>query len=220
MVINSSGIILGVVSIFISQLLTVSYLSFIDNNNDYTKNLLIHFSQLEGIFLLSLYLSISWYYYWLPTSYYFLDPPINWYHVFCQLIVQDAGQYIVHRIEHYFKPLYRLGHKHHHKHIHPQWFNSFEGSICDTICMVIIPLVVTSNIVYTVNTKSYIAFGVIYSSMLVLIHSNHEHPWEKNIRLIGIGTSLDHKNHHLFFSCNYGHLFMWWDMIFGTYKNK
>ncbi len=32
------------------------------------------------------------------------------------------------------------------------------------------------------------------------------------------GTAADHHVHHKMFIFNYGHLFMWWDMLAGTYR--
>ena len=32
------------------------------------------------------------------------------------------------------------------------------------------------------------------------------------------GTSADHHVHHKLYKYNYGHLFVYWDVLFGTYK--
>ena len=32
------------------------------------------------------------------------------------------------------------------------------------------------------------------------------------------GTAADHHVHHKTFVYNYGHIFMWWDRLIGTYK--
>ena len=38
-------------------------------------------------------------------------------------------------------------------------------------------------------------------------------------RLVPVaGTAADHHVHHRCFLFNYGHLFMYWDMMLGTYK--
>lgn len=34
-----------------------------------------------------------------------------------------------------------------------------------------------------------------------------------------MGTPADHHVHHKLFKYNYGHIFMWWDRLFGTYRN-
>ena len=218
------GLWLGLGSVFIGQCAVVAYYYTYQRiykrhklSYDFTQAIIDHFSQLEGFILLASYLTISWYFQALPPSYYVYEGSVVWLDVALQLIVQDAGQYVMHRIEHKCKSLYRIGHRYHHKHIHPLWFNSFEGSFVDTVTMVILPLIVTSRICSHVNVWSYMAFGTIYSGMLVLIHSEFNHPWEDGFRLLGIGTATDHHMHHRFFTCNYGHIFMWWDYLGGTH---
>ena len=39
------------------------------------------------------------------------------------------------------------------------------------------------------------------------------------VRCLGFGTAADHHVHHAMFLWNYGHLFMYWDWICGTYKD-
>ena len=96
-------------------------------------------------------------------------------------------------------------------------FNAFDGSIGDTVCMIIVPLYVTSQI-FHVNVWTYMTFGTIYANWLTLIHSEYVHPWDSYFDAIGFGTAENHHVHHKTFKYNYGHLFMYWDYIFGTYK--
>lgn len=220
---DSSGLFLGIGSVLLGQFALLGYIwwyteSYHARKYDFVSAVLSHFSQMEGILLLGAYLSVSWYNQWLPPSYYITNGPIQWPLVCTQLIVQDAGQYIMHRVEHYWKPLYRVGHQYHHQHIHPQWFDAFDGSVVDTCFMILVPLIVTSQVVRQVNTVTYMAFGTIYSMSLVLIHSEYPHPWEHIFRRCLIGTSKDHQLHHRYFHCNYGHVFMWWDVLCGTYR--
>lgn len=42
--------------------------------------------------------------------------------------------------------------------------------------------------------------------------------WDSLFEFIGVGTAEDHNIHHLLFKFNYGHFFMWWDWMLGTYK--
>ena len=224
---DSIGLCFGIGSVLVGQFALISYIwwyteSYHHHARKYVfaHAVLTHLSQIEGILLLGGYLSVSWYGGWLPSSYYVLDGSIQWSSVVTQLIVQDAGQYVMHRIEHYWKPLYRIGHQYHHKHIHPQWFNAFEGSCIDTCFMILVPLVITSQVVREINTSTYIAFGTVYSVSLVLIHSDFLHPWEPLFQKCLIGTSKDHQLHHKYFHCNYGHLFMWWDVLCGTYMRR
>ena len=222
---NSTGLFFGIGSVVMGQIAVLSYIwwyteSYYTRKYDFARAVMSHFSQIEGILLLGIYLSVSWYGQWLPPAYYIREGSIQWSLVATQLIVQDAGQYAMHRFEHYWKPLYRIGHQYHHKHIHPRWFDAFDGSIVDTCFMILVPLVVTSQVVRQVNTWTYMTFGTIYSMMLVLIHSDYPHPWEPVFQFCLIGTSTDHKLHHQLFHCNYGHLFMWWDVWCGTYRRK
>jgi sterol desaturase/sphingolipid hydroxylase (fatty acid hydroxylase superfamily) len=218
------GLLYGIGSVILGQFALLSYIWWyteflvVTRKYVFAHAVMSHLSQFEGIFLLGIYLSVSWYGGWLPSSYYVHDGSIHWALVGTQLIVQDAGQYVMHRIEHYWKPLYRIGHQYHHKHIHPQWFHAFDGSIVDTCFMILVPLVITSQVVREINTPTYIAFGTVYSVSLVLIHSDFPHPWEPVFQSLLLGTSKDHQLHHQYRHCNYGHIFMWWDVLCGTYK--
>mmetsp|Transcript_15106 Transcript_15106/g.33709 ORF Transcript_15106/g.33709 Transcript_15106/m.33709 type:complete len:97 (+) Transcript_15106:1277-1567(+) len=62
------------------------------------------------------------------------------------------------------------------------------------------------------------AFGSMYANWLTLIHSEFPHVWDKAFRTLGLGTPGDHHVHHKFFKYNFGHLFMWSDMIFKTHR--
>lgn len=57
------------------------------------------------------------------------------------------------------------------------------------------------------------------ANWLTLIHSEYPHPWDPLFRKLGFGTAADHHVHHKLFKYNYGHLFMYWDMAAGTYKD-
>ena len=56
-------------------------------------------------------------------------------------------------------------------------------------------------------------------AQFTLIHCEFVHPWDRLFRLLGIGTAWDHNIHHALFKYNYGHFFMYWDMLYGTYKD-
>ena len=94
----------------------------------------------------------------------------------------------------------------------------FDGSFTDTMCMIIVPLYMTANLVHC-NVWTYMAFGSMYANWLTLIHSEYAFPWDGIFHLVGFGTPADHHVHHAFFKYNYGHLFMWPDMVAGTYKH-
>ena len=208
----------GLASVAIGQILTISYfVTFTKNTVKYNivDKIYKHVTQPEGILLLGAYLIISWEYKLLPSTYYETRYGVIWKDVWLQLACQDFLQYVIHRIEH-VSIIYKQTHGYHHIHVRPIMFDAFDGSFSDTIAMIIIPLIITSNVVHT-NTYSYIMFGTMYSSMLTLIHSEYDHPWEFAFRKIGFGTSYEHQIHHKYFKYNYGHIFMYWDHIFGTY---
>lgn len=190
------------------QLFSVRHASFLDGVKQ-------HIMQPSGFMLLFGYLSCTWIFDFMPMSYYSLDAGISWTHVALQLIVNDFLQTCMHLAEH---RIFYFYHKQHHRFVCPSLFDAFHGSIMDTTLMILGPLFCTAHLVHC-NAWSYMAFGAIYSSWLTLIHSELSHPWEPAFRFLGLGTAADHHVHHKVFKCNYGHLFMWWDRMIGTYRS-
>ena len=197
---------------------------------EYVEGVLTHISQPEGFVVLTAYLTITWMCNLMPNSYYqFMNNDdttgttygsIQYKELFLCLVIQDAIQYVMHRLEHDLSPsFYQKSHKPHHKFLNPRLFDAFNGSLTDTICMIIIPLYITANLVRTTNVWTYMAFGSTYACWLTLIHSEYVFVWDPIFRCIGFGTPADHHVHHAFFKYNYGHLFMWFDQIVGTYRN-
>jgi len=179
-----------------------------------------HLSQPEGFVLLGGYLCLTWMFNLMPPSYYNFQGAIQFKETFLSLVIQDGIQYTMHRLEHCVSPeFYKISHKPHHKFTNPRLFDAFNGSLADTFCMILIPLYVTANLVRTCNVWSYMAFGSLYANWLTLIHSEHVLPWDGVFRFWGMGTPGDHHVHHKFFKFNYGHLFMWFDQLCGTYRN-
>ena len=132
-----------------------------------------------------------------------------------QLILIDFLMYVNHISEHYF---YNTSHNYHHYWTNPVIFNAFNASIKDVIVLIIFPLYITTNLIHT-NAWTYMVFGTIYSSYLMLIHSEYKYPWDNLFRWVGIGTGSDHHVHHLKFKWNFGHFFTWWDRLFNTYRH-
>jgi lathosterol oxidase len=103
-------------------------------------------------------------------------------------------------------------------------FDAFDGDFLDTVFMILIPLYSTCmTMAYLlgrdVSVWSYMIFGSLYANYLCLIHSEYEHPWDGLFMKLGIGTPADHHVHHKLFNRNFGHLFMYWDKMFGTYTD-
>jgi len=188
------------------------------NGYEWKEGLFTHIVQVEGFVLLGGYLAVTWIFGLMPASYYKLDGKINWWHVALQLLLQDAVQYALHVFEHRaHAAIYKYSHKPHHRFTNPRLFDAFNGSMTDTILMILIPLLVTKSVIHA-NVWSYMAFGSLYSSWLTLIHSEWAHPWDKAFRTVGFGTAADHHVHHALFIYNFGHLFMYCDWLCGTYK--
>jgi alternative squalene epoxidase len=189
---------------------------------EFMEGLRTHICQPEGFAVLTTYLAITWMFNLMPKSYYEFTKlgGIQYKELFLCLVVQDGIQYIMHRLEHGVSPtFYQYSHKPHHKFLNPRLFDAFNGSLIDTICMIIIPLYITANIVRTSNVWTYMAFGSTYACWLTLIHSEYVFIWDPIFRFLGFGTPADHHVHHAFFKYNYGHLFMWFDQLAGTYHN-
>ena len=155
----------------------------------------------------------------MPRSYYSCEGGIHWGHVAAQLLLQDLIQYLMHLGEHKLSSaFYRASHKPHHRFTNPRLFDAFNGSPTDTFLMILVPLVVTARLV-DANVWTYMAFGSMYANWLTMIHAEYSHPWDNMFRKIGFGTSGDHHVHHKLFNYNFGHTFMYWDRILGTYRD-
>lgn len=160
-----------------------------------------------------------WVFGWFPSSYYDLEGRINWFQVLLQFAVVDFFTYLMHRIEHHFPDLYKYSHKAHHVWINPRLYNAFNGSVPDTVGLILVPLFFTNQLCRYVNNWTFIAFGTLYASQFTLIHCEFKHPWDPLLQFFGFGTAEDHSMHHAYVIYNFGHFTMWYDWIFGTYKS-
>jgi len=233
------GLCYGLLSVLVGQIVVILYFYFLrkgvfgrirpiqtgdiyikgSSSYDFKEGLKKHLMQLEGIILLFTYLVSTWMLNLMPPSYYRFDGGVNILHVILQLISQDVLQTFMHIGEHKISPaLYAKSHKPHHRFTNPKMFDAFDGSIGDTVLMILVPLYITANFV-NANVWSYMAFGTTYSTWLCLIHSEYSHPWDPLFRRIGFGTAGDHHVHHKLFVYNYGHLFTYWDRLLGTYRS-
>lgn len=229
------GLILGLLAVAIGQIGLLIYFYFRKNKKlgviisiqkegarkyEYNEGLMTHLSQPEGFIILGTYLIGIWMFGLMPASYYSFSNGINFIDVFFQLLLVDCLQTIMHIVEHKIHPyIYQISHKPHHRFTNPRLFDAFNGSFADTICMILIPLYITCCVIHT-NVWSYMAFGSIYANWLVVIHSEYHHTWDNVLfRHLGFGTAGDHHVHHKLFIFNYGHLFTYWDRLFGTYKS-
>ena len=144
---------------------------------------------------------------------------VNWLHVLLQLMITDGVQWLMHLGEHKVHPeLYKRSHKPHHVFVSPKLADAYDGSVPDTAIMILIPLIVTARLV-DANVWSYMAFGSILGNYFCLIHSEFGHPCDVVFRALFVGTAADHHVHHRKFVSNYGHLFMVWDYLYGSYED-
>jgi sterol desaturase/sphingolipid hydroxylase (fatty acid hydroxylase superfamily) len=191
----------------------------VDRQYDYAEGAATHLSQPEGFVLIGGYLSLTWLLRLMPHAYYGFEGGINWAKVMGCLMLQDCLQYGMHRLEHKAHPkIYKESHEPHHRFTNPRLFDAFNGSLPDTLIMIVGPLYATANLIHC-NVWTYMAFGSVYANWLCLIHSETHHFWDPLFDLLKFGTAADHHVHHKLFTSNYGHLFMYWDMACRTYKS-
>jgi sterol desaturase/sphingolipid hydroxylase (fatty acid hydroxylase superfamily) len=182
-------------------------------------DLAAHVSAPESFLLVFGYLSFVWMFRLLPNSYYDLSGSISLWQLLLQFLVTDLFTYCMHRLEHAWPALYVRSHKPHHVWISPKMFNAFNGSVPDTISLILIPLFLTHQVCRSVNNWTFVAFGTLYATQFTLIHCEFHHPWDFIFKMMGIGTAEDHSMHHALVTCNYGHFFTIYDRILGTYRD-
>lgn len=227
------GLTLGILAVIVGQVFVLAYHALrrsgllgaarkiqpLDRPYDYFEGLKEHLSQPEGFVLIGGYLVGTWMLGWMPSTYYNFSGGINWWHVAAQLLLQDGFQYVMHYGEHKVSAwVYRHSHKPHHRFTNPRVFDAFDGSLTDTTLMIVVPFIIVARLV-PANVWSYMTFGSLYANWLVLIHSEFAHPWDGVFRKLGLGSAADHHVHHRLFVFNYGHLFMYWDRLGGTYRS-
>ena len=84
-----------------------------------------------------------------------------------------------------------MSHKPHHRFNNPRYFDAFNGSLADTILMILIPLLGCSQIVRECNVWTYMAFGSLYANWLCLIHCEYAHIWDGLFRKVGLGEEAE-----------------------------
>ena len=235
------AVVVGQVAVFTYhsiQFMTSSFIETIIQSNEFIKNsetiinrnrsgidnFKNNFQRPEGFLTLVLYLGVAWILEQLPSSYYSFDGKVNWLGVIVQLLVSDFFIYMFHLSEHKVTFVYKCLSKHymHHQVDNPTLFDAFRGDMLDTFYMILIPLHLTTMIVpmmFVPNVWTYMAFGSVFAAHLVLIHSSYQHSWDFVFYKLGIVTPAFHHIHHTHRKFNYGHIFQYWDYVFGTHKS-
>ncbi len=194
-----------------NQVATVTY------SRPFINDAIVHFSNPGAFLLLLPYLSLTWMFRLMPESYYVYETKISWFNVFAQLFVVDFFTFVLHVAEHALPEIYILGHKPHHKFTKPRLFDAFDGSLPDTIALILFPLYTTAQLLH-VGNWDYVAFGVIYSSHFMMIHSEFSHSYEDVLSWFFVNTSQDHHVHHATFIYNFSHFFTIYDKLAQTYR--
>mmetsp|Transcript_5516 Transcript_5516/g.9928 ORF Transcript_5516/g.9928 Transcript_5516/m.9928 type:complete len:341 (-) Transcript_5516:31-1053(-) len=185
----------------------------------FAGDVVAHLSNVSAFLLLGVYLSATWMLNLMPESYYDFESPAQLWKVAASLFVVDAFTFVNHVAEHSFSRLYRISHKPHHRFVSPALLDAFDGSLIDTLGLILFPLFATAHLV-SLNNMEYIIFGTVYSSHFAMIHSEYENPqldwlFEK----LYINTAQDHHVHHACFTSNFAHIFTVFDKLCFTYRH-
>jgi len=182
------------------------------------NDVIYHLSN-PGAFILMLpYLCLTWMLCLMPDSYYEYDPSVNWWNVLLQLLVVDLFTFTFHVAEHSVPAFYKSSHKPHHRFTNPHLFNAFDGSLLDTIALILFPLFTTAQLLH-VNNWDYVAFGTVYSTHFMMIHSEYRHFLDPVLRNLFVNVCEDHHVHHAVFNSNFSHFFTIFDRLAGTYRS-
>ena len=146
-------------------------------------------------------------------SEYTIDIHNNFITILLHVITTDALQYMTHVIGH---KVWKSSHFVHHKHTQPSSDISFDTGICDAILQLILPLFTSIHIIYP-NKSELLLFGLFYMNWLQYIHSNNLYDFKKNKLLV---SPHFHKLHHQYHCKNFGHVFIIWDKLGGTFIDK
>lgn len=182
--------------------------------NQFAARLFLFLFKSSGVPFLFLYLALTWVLRLLPSTYYDIASGPKLLHVTAQLLSQDALQFVAHWAQHKQRA---QCHRVHHRFTLPCLFDAFDGCAWDTLAMIIVPLYITAHLV-PATASSYIVFGSIYASWLALIHAEYDHAWDFAFARFGFGTAAHHRLHHKVHTCNFGHLFTYWDRAAGTFR--
>eukprot|EP01128_Nolandella_sp_AFSM9_P005150 TRINITY_DN2450_c0_g1_i2.p1 TRINITY_DN2450_c0_g1~~TRINITY_DN2450_c0_g1_i2.p1 ORF type:complete len:307 (+),score=30.79 TRINITY_DN2450_c0_g1_i2:109-921(+) len=226
------GLLTGLLAVLVLQVVTFAYYFVVRvivkpptiRKKDPPESTLLtdlwgHIAAPESFAMVFSYLVGTWIFWLMPASYYDIESPVNWLHVALQFLCVDFWTFVDHLIEHNWPALYRRSHKSHHKFNNPKLYNAFNGSVPDTLSLILIPLFITLQTCRFATCWSFVAFGALYATQFTLIHCEFAHPWEYAFRYLGIGTAWDHNVHHSLVKYNYGHFFMYWDFLWGSYRD-
>ena len=133
---------------------------------------------------------------------------------FCFLVFTDALIYWIHRGLHH-RSVYKYLHKVHHRWKVPTPFASHAFHPVDGFLQSfpyhLYPFI------FPLNKYVYLALFVFVNIWTVSIHDG-DFRVPRAVRPL-INGSAHHTDHHLFYNCNYGQYFTFWDRIGGSFRN-
>ncbi len=142
-------------------------------------------------------------------------------------IIFDLFHYLVHRIEHENKFLYRYIHRIHHTYSHPITIVTYYHHPIDLILSNSIPQLLTLMILPKISFFMYNVININKIFIEIAGHTGKEAKASSFPQLIQLPRFLgielhteDHDLHHKINNCNYSKRFNLWDIVFKTYKFK
>jgi Delta7-sterol 5-desaturase len=134
------------------------------------------------------------------------------------LFMHDTYFYWMHRLMHH-PSLFRIMHLVHHKSTNPSPWAAYAFHPLEAIIEVgIVPIFLFTIPIHSFHLPMFFLFMIIYN---VYGHLGYEiYPRGFARHPIGkwINTSVNHNQHHQYFSGNYGLYFLFWDRIMGTIR--
>jgi Delta7-sterol 5-desaturase len=134
------------------------------------------------------------------------------------LFMHDTYFYWMHRLMHH-PSLFRIMHLVHHKSTNPSPWAAYAFHPLEAIIEVgIVPIFLFTIPIHSFHLPMFFLFMIVYN---VYGHLGYEiyprgfagHPIGK-----WVNTSVNHNQHHQYFSGNYGLYFLFWDRIMGTIR--
>lgn len=143
--------------------------------------------------------------------YYFMVFPL-------MFLMHDTYFYFSHRLMHH-KALFKWFHLVHHKSTNPSPWAAYAFHPLEAVVEVGIVIIFLFTIpIHKSHLLIFFLMMIIYN---VYGHLGYElYPKDFNKSFIGrwINTSVNHNQHHQYFTGNYGLYFLFWDRIFGTVR--
>jgi sterol desaturase/sphingolipid hydroxylase (fatty acid hydroxylase superfamily) len=126
------------------------------------------------------------------------------------LVLVDGLQYCVHAATHAAR---RKAHAVHHRHTRPTPAVAFDTGLEDAVVQLLVPVAVAVHALAP-SRAALVAFGVVYSLWLQLIHGTSARLPRALERVLV--TPAYHRAHHADPSKNLGHVLVVWDWLAGT----